>query len=125
MTVRDTTDWVRINGIRVNIIGKLAEEGACRDKNPDLFFPEVDGELTIFEANKQAKAICAECPVAGLCLDYAVVTGQYGTWGGTTFRERKHLKDEDTRDEYIRMLRWTKGEGMFDFDSDDEDDYDL
>ena len=90
-----------------------------------MFFPDGEGELTIFEANREAKKICATCPVASLCLDYAVATGQHGTWGGATRRERKHLKTDEERDDYIRFLRDSRGETDLDFDFEDEAEDDL
>lgn len=37
----------------------------------------------------QAKAICSQCPIKIMCLDYAVSAGMHGVWGGTTDAERK------------------------------------
>lgn len=123
--VDESTDFIRIDGVRVSVISKLAKEGACLDSDPDLFFPDGEGELTIFESNREAKKICAGCPVALLCLDYAVATGQYGTWGGATMRERKHLKTDDERSDYIMFLRDSRGETDLDFDFDDDDEDNL
>jgi WhiB family transcriptional regulator, redox-sensing transcriptional regulator len=41
---------------------------------------------------RQAKAICARCPLQDACLAYAL-QGQetYGIWGGHTERERRRL----------------------------------
>jgi WhiB family redox-sensing transcriptional regulator len=60
------------------------EHGACRNVGPDLFFPgRRSGRGT------GAKTICAGCPVAEQCLDYALRTGQrYGIWGGMSYDER-------------------------------------
>lgn len=101
-----SNDFIHINGVKINIIDKLAKEGLCRDEDPDMFFPEGKDHVAL---TRSAKAICAECPVAGLCLDYAVTTKQWGIWGGTTMKERKLLTREDRRDEYIMVLRRTKG----------------
>lgn len=65
---------------------------ACRGEPVELFFP-VRGESA-----EAAKAICARCPVADECLDYAV--GSYtdtglpviGIWGGTSGRERRQIR---------------------------------
>lgn len=61
--------------------------GACRGMDPDLFFPERGESLA------PVKAICAQCPVAAECLDYALRTGQkHGVWGGTSERERRNIR---------------------------------
>ena len=40
----------------------------------------------------EAKAICATCPVAEACLEYAIATRQGdGVWGGLTAVERHRL----------------------------------
>lgn len=60
---------------------------ACQDADPDLFFPvSRSGQLL-----RQAKAICAGCPVWRPCLSYALRTGQVGIWGGLTEEERRRL----------------------------------
>lgn len=61
----------------------------CADK-PELFFPEdYEPKYIRQQVAKEAKAICADCPVKRLCLDYAVSAQMYGVWGGTTEFERK------------------------------------
>jgi WhiB family redox-sensing transcriptional regulator len=64
---------------------KLA--GACRDRDPNLFFPENDRW-----AERRAKAICEGCMVRAQCLDVALRGNDVGIWGGTTERERKKIK---------------------------------
>jgi WhiB family redox-sensing transcriptional regulator len=60
--------------------------GACRDADPDLFFP------TTAEQSDQALAICASCPVRPECLEYALEAGErFGIWGGTTEKRRRKL----------------------------------
>ncbi|OBB52506.1 WhiB family transcriptional regulator, partial [Mycolicibacterium fortuitum] len=44
-------------------------EGICRQVDPEIFFPE-KGQST-----KDAKRVCANCPVAAECLEYALVNG--------------------------------------------------
>lgn len=67
------------------------ELAACRDADPDLFFPTVGVSARIVA---KAKTICAGCPVIEECLDYALTTPgtQYGIWGGLTERERRQVK---------------------------------
>ena len=60
--------------------------GACRDADPDLFFP------TTREETDQALAICASCPVRPECLAYALEAGErFGIWGGLTEKRRRKL----------------------------------
>lgn len=62
-------------------------EGACRDHDPDVFFPD-RGEDT-----DTAKRICAGCTVRRECLTYAITAPRErnGIWGGTSGRERRKL----------------------------------
>lgn len=60
---------------------------ACRGLDPGLFFPEIG------ETAAEAKAICAQCPVARQCLDFALVNAETeGVWGGVTPRARRPLR---------------------------------
>ncbi len=61
---------------------------ACRDVDPDLFFPlgTTDASLPQIEAAKQ---ICRTCPVSAPCLRWALESGDDGVWGGTTEDERR------------------------------------
>lgn len=55
--------------------------------NPDMFYPESNNSA------RPAKLICSECPVATLCLEYALENGEkHGIWGGLTSTERQLLK---------------------------------
>jgi hypothetical protein len=60
-------------------------------KDPTLFFPEdlVGSPYDRKLVANEAKAICEDCPVKIMCLDYAVSAGMQGVWGGTTESERK------------------------------------
>jgi WhiB family redox-sensing transcriptional regulator len=49
-------------------------------------------ETELFYASKKTrelKEICSRCPVQPDCLDYALLTEQYGIWGGMSEAERK------------------------------------
>jgi WhiB family redox-sensing transcriptional regulator len=62
------------------------QEGKCRDMDPTLFFPS-DG-LGV----QAAQRICADCPVAEACLEYALVNRiDHGVWGGRSERERRRI----------------------------------
>lgn len=60
--------------------------GACREQDPDLFFPD-----TVRQA-REAIAICNTCPVKGECLEYSLEARErFGVWGGLTDKQRRHL----------------------------------
>ncbi|MGH9062478.1 MAG: WhiB family transcriptional regulator [Acidimicrobiales bacterium] len=65
---------------------------ACRDVDPDLFFPiGVTGPAEIQIAT--AKSVCGGCGVREDCLEFAVQTNQeYGVWGGTSEDERRAIR---------------------------------
>lgn len=67
-------------------------DAACRDTNPDLFFPVGTTGQALVQI-EQAKTVCRECPVQTDCLEYAVTTNQdAGVWGGTSEEERRKLR---------------------------------
>jgi WhiB family transcriptional regulator, redox-sensing transcriptional regulator len=68
-----------------------AGRGACRNHDPELWFPIGDGDQA---AVKTAVGVCRGCPVRTECLDYAIHRGEPGIWGGTTEGERRHLRRE-------------------------------
>jgi WhiB family transcriptional regulator, redox-sensing transcriptional regulator len=61
--------------------------GACRQADPELFFPVATRE-TAGRQIESAKAVCAPCPVRADCLSYALEVKAEGIWGGTTQQER-------------------------------------
>jgi WhiB family transcriptional regulator, redox-sensing transcriptional regulator len=67
-------------------------EAACRDTQPDLFFPVgTTGQALVQIEN--AKQVCRKCPVQQECLDFALTTNQdSGIWGGTSEEERRKLR---------------------------------
>ena len=68
------------------------ERAACRDMDPDLFFP-VGTTGPALDQIEAAKAICRVCPVRELCLEYALSTNQEaGVWGATSEEERRKLR---------------------------------
>ncbi|RCW46115.1 transcription factor WhiB [Halopolyspora algeriensis] len=74
MDEHDKTDW--------------RHRAACRDEDPELFFPISDMGPGARQA-EQAKAVCARCPVRSECLNYALNNGlNHGIFGGMTERER-------------------------------------
>jgi WhiB family redox-sensing transcriptional regulator len=68
------------------------DRAACRDTNPELFFPIGTTGLAIDQIDA-AKAVCEQCPVQRECLEFALATNQEaGVWGGTTEDERRKLR---------------------------------
>jgi WhiB family transcriptional regulator, redox-sensing transcriptional regulator len=74
-------------------------KAACYGANPAIFFPEAG------DHGRQAKAVCARCPVAIKCLDYALAhtgplggcsphTTDHGIYGGTTPHERDRIRKQ-------------------------------
>lgn len=63
--------------------------GACRNEDPDLFYPPSANNAKQIKA---AKAICRRCPVKDACeADALTRDEQYGIWGGTTHADRNAL----------------------------------
>ena len=67
--------------------------GACRGKDPSVFFhPENERGAVRAARERAAKAVCARCPVIRECYETALrVQEPYGVWGGTTERERADI----------------------------------
>jgi WhiB family redox-sensing transcriptional regulator len=63
------------------------DQALCAETDPDEFFPEKGG------STRQAKAVCACCPVRRPCLEFALENDERsGIYGGMTGRERGRLK---------------------------------
>ena len=74
----DLDDW------RVN--------AACRDTDPDLFFP-IGTTGPAIDQIESAKRVCFQCPAREACLEFALQTNQEaGVWGGTSEEERRKLR---------------------------------
>lgn len=72
------------------------DHGACVGLDPDMFFPERGA------STREAKAVCADCPVEGLCLAWALANGErFGIWGGKSERERRRIRRARARDRAV------------------------
>jgi len=61
-------------------------DAACITHYPDLWYPDQGG------STRDAKQICARCPVQLECLQYALDHDErFGVWGGLSERERRRL----------------------------------
>jgi len=68
--------------------------GACRGSFALDFFPPPAGERRDEQRRREGrtKTICANCAVAGECLDYALALRDvHGIWGGISESERREL----------------------------------
>ena len=67
-------------------------QAACRDTDPDLFFPVGSTGLAL-EQIQSAKVVCQNCLAQDDCLEFALSTNQdSGIWGGTSEDERRTLR---------------------------------
>lgn len=59
------------------------DSAACRDHDPELFFPLPSDPV------KEVQEVCRDCPVKATCLDWSITAGErYGIWGGLDADER-------------------------------------
>lgn len=65
---------------------------ACRDVDPETFFPVAESGPVHDAAVTAAKAVCARCPVRAECLADALDRLPYGVAGGLTEHERRRLR---------------------------------
>jgi WhiB family transcriptional regulator, redox-sensing transcriptional regulator len=56
------------------------DRAACRDVDPDLFFPIGTSGASLLQT-EEAKQICRTCPVCGPCLRWAFDSGATGVCG--------------------------------------------
>ena len=71
-------------GLLPRIQPAFFRHAACKNADPDLFFPEQG------DAGDAAKAICATCTVRPECLAWGL-TEDHGIWGGLSLRTREKL----------------------------------
>jgi WhiB family redox-sensing transcriptional regulator len=64
------------------------EAAACRDVDPDLFFPADPSSPECAAQVAEALAVCTECPVRLPCAEFAAGEA-FGIWAGTTEGERQ------------------------------------
>lgn len=68
------------------------EHAACRNTEPDLFFP-IGATGTAVNQIDAAKRVCGQCAAVEPCLEFALATNQEsGVWGGTAEDERRKLR---------------------------------
>ena len=98
---------LRIGAVRFRSeAGLSAEEIDIRDLAVDwqqdaacVHHREVDFFPARGESVRDAKAVCACCPVRMQCLDFALrLKVAHGVWGGLSERERRSLRRERHRE---------------------------
>ena len=67
-------------------------DALCAGMDPELFHPErgvAQRDL------REAKAVCAACPVREPCLAYALTppVEKFGIWGGFTWQQRRRMRN--------------------------------
>jgi WhiB family redox-sensing transcriptional regulator len=73
------------------------DHAACRDEDPELFFPIGNTGPALLQI-EEAKAVCRACPVTAACLQWALDSGQdAGVWGGMSEDERRALSLRNAR----------------------------
>jgi WhiB family redox-sensing transcriptional regulator len=72
-------------------------DAACLDEDPELFFPIGNTGPALLQI-EDAKAVCRQCSVAAICLQWALDNNQdSGVWGGLSEDERRSLKRRTAR----------------------------
>lgn len=77
--------------------GDWRSAAACRSVDPEWFFPSAEAGDVLEVQVRRARAVCARCPVAGECLDFALQALAHGIAGGMTADERRDLRATDAR----------------------------
>ena len=64
-------------------------DALCAETDPEAFFPEKGG------STRDAKRVCAGCPVRAECLEFALAGDErFGIWGGLSERERRRVRQQ-------------------------------
>lgn len=67
------------------------DRAACRGISARVFF--IQGRGSNGDDYREARAICARCPVRSECLDLALRQHEHqGVWGGLTTHERRAVR---------------------------------
>jgi hypothetical protein len=73
-------------------IPPFVDGALCAQVDPEVFFPEKGGSF------RDAKRICAMCPVRQECLDWALENREpFGIWGGKSVSERQKIRAANSR----------------------------
>lgn len=84
-------------GLSTQIGEDWRNHAACRDEDPELFFPVGTSGPALLQV-EQAKAVCRRCLVTDECLAWALDSGaDEGVWGGASSEERRSLERRGVR----------------------------
>lgn len=73
--------------MRAKPLDDWRDEAECLGQDTALFFPDSEDNAA------EGLAICAQCPVRGECLEWALASRQDdGVWGGMVGRDRVRLR---------------------------------
>jgi WhiB family redox-sensing transcriptional regulator len=86
--------------------------GACRQADPELFFPIAAVTGPAARQVEAAKAVCGPCAVRTNCLSYALEAMPEGIWGGTTLDERRAARRRPSRHRASAQSRKTVSTAM-------------
>lgn len=71
---------------------------AVEVSDPNMFFPfGADIPYMSETVCREAKKLCASCPVKQECLEWALEHEEHGIWGGSTPGERRLLRQNGGR----------------------------
>ncbi len=80
------------SGTLLGSAGDWRVGAACRDTDPELFFPVGTTGLAVDQIDN-AKRVCETCPAQEACLAFALATNQdSGVWGGLSEEERRNVR---------------------------------
>lgn len=83
---------MRASEIDDRAVANWRARAACRDVDPELFFPEPSNEPLVKAQVSAAKAVCRLCPVRERCLSDALERMPHGIAGGLTEQERRRAR---------------------------------
>ncbi len=61
---------------------------ACEGADPETFFPITESPATLAFVQER---FCFRCPVQSNCLNFALINGDSGYWGGTDSAQRRAM----------------------------------
>jgi WhiB family redox-sensing transcriptional regulator len=90
-----------------------SDRAVCRELDDrSIFFPEDFPKGLVLLVTREAKAVCARCPVVQACLEAALERPEpNGVWGGLDKDERKAFRRRQQRSARRRTARRSKGDG--------------
>ena len=92
------------------------EQASCREVDTECWF-DIKPPNAV---RRHIRAVCSRCPVARLCLSYALANNEsYGAWGGYAMVELQPLKGRLAAGEALNSVLNTERPGAGSRDSSD------